>query len=768
MSRLHSIIDVQPDLIMLLDGTGIILEVIHTLPDLAEEDVLGTSIFQYMNKDSAAKAARCLENVWATGQADSYEATCGAQGSEARFFETQITLFQENGERRGLLAQSRDNTSLHQALISLQTNSETLKMSQKLANMGSWDLEIESGTLSWTDQVFQIFGLSPTEFQATYEAFLAAIHPDDREIVNEAYNLAVKNKTPYDVVHRVLRPDGSVRVVRETSEDIMDSAGNVVRSMGIVHDITEQHSVQKEQERFLSTLLANIPGMVYRCQNTPEWDMEYLSQGCFDLTGYHPAELMNSAKRTFNSLIHPEDVEQVWAVIQEALNKKTFFELAYRIRTADGKDRWLWERGRGIYSEQGELQALEGFASDYTTIKNEQQSRLDLERKVMNNQKFESLGLMAGGIAHDFNNLLMIIMGNVELALHDLSPQSPTLQYLENIGAASRRAADLAQQMLAYSGKGKFVVSDICINTLLTEMTQMMEISISRTGNLELILTDDIPEFVGDITQIRQIAMNLVSNAAEAMEDRHGTIRVTSGAMWCNREYIDRTCATHLMMYDEPISEGQYVYFEVSDTGSGMAQAILDRIFDPFFTTKFTGRGLGLAATLGIIRGHHGTLLLLSEPGQGTSFRVLFPTSELTGHTESASDPKFTDDALPRKGLVLLADDEEMLRDLGRSMLQHLGFSVITAADGMLAVQEFEKHVNEISLVMLDLTMPNMNGEEAFQKITAIRPGIKVILCTGFTENETNRGFKDDGFAGYLHKPFTFNALHEEIRKVLD
>ena len=768
--RLRSILEVLPDHIMLLDVDGVILDINHTVPDLTIKDVIGTPIFQYMSEDTHAEAANCLQSVWETGHSSSYKTQYHSKDGGSQFFETKVVLNRESGERFALLAESRDITPLHQALGKLQIQTEALGRSQELANIGSWDLEIESGTLAWTDQVFRIFGLSPSEFQATYEAFLEAIHPDDRDMVNEAYTLAVENKTPYDIVHRVLRPDGGVRVVRETSRDILGPSGNVIRSMGIVHDITEQHNAQKaleEKERFLSTLVANIPGMVYRCRNLPDWPMEYLSPGCLELTGYSPSEFLEPAKRTFSSIIHSDDRERVWSAVQKAIDKTTFYEIIFRIKTAGGEDRWLWERGRGIYDENGELQALEGFVTDYSTIKNEEQSRLDLERKIMKSQKLESLGLMAGGIAHDFNNLLTIVLGNAALALQDLPATSPVQSYLEKIELASHRASDLAMQMLAYSGNSLFVVEDICINELLVELTQMMEISISRTGSLDLNLVEDVPSFEGDITQIRQVVMNLISNAGEAVEDQHGTIRIDSGSMLCDRDFLDRSCASHLMMYEDPIPEGRYVFIEVTDTGSGMDQTTLDKIFDPFFTTKFTGRGLGLAATLGIIRGHKGTLKVNSELGKGTTFKVLFPSRELVVQPETTPDQQSADENWQGEGLVLLADDEDMVRELGGMLLERLGFKVIMVADGLAATREFEKHADEISLVLLDLTMPVLNGKEAFHKIIKIKPDAKVILCTGFSENESVDWLKGGALSGYLQKPFSYDDLCQEVKRVL-
>ncbi len=659
---------------------------------------------------------------------------------------------------------------LAQVKLELKTQLDALNRSQEFAQIGSWDFEVATEKLSWSDQVFRIFGLSPVNFQVTYEAFLDAVHPSDRAMVKETYNDAIGSETPYDVIHRILRPDGSVRTVRETSQDIQDSSGATVRSMGIVHDITEQNATQKEleeKERFLSTLLANIPGMVYRCKNHPDWPMEYLSEGCYAVTGYAPADLMGGGNRSYNSIIHPDDSSKIWQTIQDALENKSPFEITYRIIKASGEERWLWERGQAVFDDEDNLIALEGFITDYSTIKNEHQVRLNLERKILENQKLESLGLMAGGIAHDFNNLLSIIMGNNSLVLDELSPVSPLREYLNNVEIASQRAADLAQQMLAYSGKSQFVVENININELLLELTQMMEISISRTGSLELELGNDIPDIVGDVTQIRQVIMNLISNASEASVENHAAIKVKSGYIWCDRNYLETTCGTELMRYDDPIPEGQYTFIEVEDSGSGMDQAILDRIFEPFFSTKFTGRGLGLAATLGIIRAHKGTLQVNSKRGCGTTFKVLFPAGNLKTNRGRSIGKSSQEASWQGSGLVLLADDEMMVRKLTKTMLEKIGFEVITAENGLDAVRQFKKRADEISLVLLDLTMPVMNGQEAFQEIIALNPEAKVILCSGYSELDLNHNLEAGKFVGSLHKPFSIKEMRQLIKQVL-
>ena len=320
-----------------------------------------------------------------------------------------------------------------------------------------------------------------------------------------------------------------------------------------------------------------------------------------------------------------------------------------------------------------EQKCLFFLARDVTELKRAVEERVDVEKQLLHAQKLESLGVLAGGIAHDFNNLLMAIMGNADLALMRLNPESPAVDNLKRIEQASARAADLAKQMLAYSGKGKFVVEHLDMSRLLEEMLHMLEVSISKKAVLRFNLMHPIPSVEADATQMRQIVMNLVINASEAIGDTSGVIAITTGCMDCDRNYLKD------VWLDENITAGLYVFLEIADSGCGMNKATMTKLFDPFFTTKFTGRGLGMAAVLGIVRGHKGAIKVYSEPNKGTTFKILLPASDrpaelFNGHTH-------TDD-WKGSGKVLLVDDEETVRGIGREMLQELGFTVITADDG--------------------------------------------------------------------------------------
>ncbi len=417
---------------------------------------------------------------------------------------------------------------------------------------------------------------------------------------------------------------------------------------------------------------------------------------------------------------------------------------------------------------RGEVAGCIGMAVDITELKHAEEERLQLERQVQHGQKLESLGLLAGGIAHDFNNLLMGILGNADLALKDLPPSSPVRDCMEGITQASRRAADLAKQMLAYSGRGKFVISAIAINNLIEEITHLLSVSLGRNVTLKFDLAQSLPVFEGDATQVRQVLMNLIINASEAVGDKVGVVKLSTGLMDCDRDYLDGTSIVRLSTLDDPPAEGSYVFLEVADTGVGMDSETLAKIFDPFYSTKFTGRGLGLAAVLGIVRSHAGSIWIESEPGQGTTLRVLFPSMGALAESP-ARELLLTpaEKAWRAEGKILVVDDDETVRSLARRMLERQGFSVLTVNDGLAAVQLFAERSADIACVLLDLTMPELDGEACFDELRRIDPDVRVIMSSGYNEQDVTNRFVDRGAIGFIQKPYGVDELINKLRETL-
>ena len=313
--------------------------------------------------------------------------------------------------------------------------------------------------------------------------------------------------------------------------------------------------------------------------------------------------------------------------------------------------------------------------------------------------------------------------------------------------------------MLAYSGKGRFVVQNLILSEVVQEIGNLLDVSISKKCVLKYRFLEGLPPIEADATQLRQIVMNLIVNASEAIGDRSGVIAVSTGVMDCDRHYLSES------YLDEELPEGLYVYLEVADTGCGMTEETRSRIFDPFFTTKFTGRGLGLAAVLGIVRGHRGAIKVYSETGQGTTFKVLFPAAHSTGEVAGAVIVPTQD--WVASGMVLVVDDEESVRGIAKSMLTRMGFAVLIANDGLQALELFRSRASEVRLVLLDMTMPHLDGEETFRELRRIRGDICVVLSSGYNEQDATNRFAGKGLAAFIQKPYRFEDLRGIVRKVL-
>ncbi len=455
---------------------------------------------------------------------------------------------------------------------------------------------------------------------------------------------------------------------------------------------------------------------------------------------------------------HEEDRAPLRHALAQASDFGTPFDREYRVTTARDRQRWVRVVGQREYDEQGQPVRLAGTVQDITQRKVAEEERRELEAQIQHAQKLESLGVLAGGIAHDFNNLLVGILGYSDLAREELPTGSPVASYIDGVQHSARRAADLAHQMLAYSGKGKFIIESINLNMLVTEMMHLLEVSVSKKAVLKFNFAHNLPAIEVDATQIRQVIMNLITNASEAIGSASGVISVSTGAMDCDRSYLRET------YLDEDLTEGLYVYLEVADTGCGMDAATQAKIFDPFFTTKFTGRGLGLAAVLGIMRGHRGAMKVYSEPGRGTTFKALFPA--LDQPATAAEEVPAT--RLPAgTGTILLADDEETVRAVGRRMLERAGYTVLTAVDGRETLEVFHEHANDIACVILDLTMPHLGGEEVFRELRRRHKDVRVILSSGYNEQDVTQRFAGKGLAGFIQKPYRRQELLAVLHKVL-
>jgi signal transduction histidine kinase/CheY-like chemotaxis protein len=383
-----------------------------------------------------------------------------------------------------------------------------------------------------------------------------------------------------------------------------------------------------------------------------------------------------------------------------------------------------------------------------------------LQAQMQQMQKLESLGLLAGGVAHDFNNLLTAVLGNAELALKDLPASAPAREPLGEIRTIACRAADLCRQFLAYSGHGGFASEPIAPQHIVEEISRILEISVAAKVRLVFHFAEDVPLIVGDPTQIRQVVMNLITNASEAIGDREGTITLS-----LSKRTIERSALREFVAHTD-VAEGSFVELAVTDTGCGMDEATRSRVFEPFFSTKSTGRGLGMAAVLGIVRGHKGAICIASEVGKGTTATVLLPAAgpEVRLRVErppSGPAPR------PAAAAVLVVDDNARVLQAVSQLVGALGYPVMTAASGQEALRIFDERHAQIGCVLLDLTMPEMDGLATMQALRAVDPTASIVLSSGYSEQSVRRRICGDGPTRFLQKPFVEDDLKAAIESAM-
>ncbi|MBV9463231.1 MAG: response regulator, partial [Verrucomicrobiae bacterium] len=390
-----------------------------------------------------------------------------------------------------------------------------------------------------------------------------------------------------------------------------------------------------------------------------------------------------------------------------------------------------------------------------------------------------------GGIAHDFNNMLVGVLGNASLALRKLPENTEARRLVEEIMVSAQNASRLTSQLLAYSGKGRFVVQPLNLTLQAQKMERLLRMSIAGNANLKFDLDHEVPPINGDPAQVQQVIVNLVKNASEALEGKEGIITLCTGVRSLSRHPSQSPIAHY------QIEPGRYAYIRVTDTGCGMPPKISEKAFEPFFSTKFTGRGLGLAAVQGIVLSHCGAIQYDSKVGRGTTFEVFFPVadgvvslpSRIAQRFERRPEEQDRDQEREHvrghekeskqsmknlSGTVLIVDDEQVVRTVASHILDEFGLKILTAESGPKAVEIYKKSGPEIDVVLLDMTMPGMNGVETFKELKKINPKVRVILTSGYSADEVQLNFDQGELAGFLEKPFTAQALSEKIGEALE
>jgi PAS domain S-box-containing protein len=528
------------------------------------------------------------------------------------------------------LIEQQDNV-IEARTAELRDSELLLNQSQEIAHVGSWKLDLVDNRLIWSDEVYRIFGLTPQEFEATYETFMEAVHPDDRTMVDDAYKRSVQDgRDRYEIEHRVVQKDtGRIRHVREECRHIRDASGKVVRSVGMVQDITDRKHAWEERE--------------------------------------------------------------------------------------------------------------------------------ELEAQLRQAQKMEAVGQLAGGIAHDFNNLLQAILGYGEMARGETEDGSPIRGFIGEVLKAGDRAKTLVSQLLAFSRRQVLEMEDLDLNEVIADLMKMIRRVIGEHLTLDILPGHDLGIVRVDRGQIGQILTNLCVNARDAMSEG-GTIVIESENVRIDQEY----CESH--SWAKP---GRYVLLSVTDSGCGMDKETLDRVFEPFFTTKGLGKGtgLGLSTVYGLVKQHEGHVDIYSEVEKGTRFKIYLPMIE---RSAAVIEDEIEGPIPVGTETILLAEDDEMVLKLSRSVLTHAGYTVFTAADGEQAMEVFDEHGDEIDLALLDVVMPKLGGRAVFEKIRAKRPELPVLFSSGYSMNAIHTNFVLDEGLTLIQKPYQRADLLRKVRETLD
>jgi len=654
------------------------------------------------------------------------------------------------GEITHFVGIQRDVTERRIAEERLRESEAMLGAAQRLAHLGSWVMEFRPGhpekaRLMWSEEVFRIFGYAPGSIEVTPEAFYRSVHPEDREMVQEVFEKALRERTEYRIDHRIIRPDGAERIVQEQASTVFDEAGEPLKALGTVQDITERKHAEEEvrhwKERY--EMLTKASGQII-------FDLDYVKGrvaygGDSERVIGYPPESLGDKMEDWISRIHPEDRGHFERELDRQAVSREIAEIEYRLRRSDGTYITVKDIGYPMLDERGEIARIVGSVTDISAER-------ALEVQLRRSQKMEAFGKLAGGVAHDFNNLLTVITGYNEVLLSDTPAGDPRREYIEQVARAANRASTLTSQLLAFSRQQKMQPRVVNLNEVLRDTSKMLGRLIGEDIVMELKEDEGLGNVKADVGQMEQVLMNLAVNARDAMPGG-GTITMSTR----NVTVPDESAPTHL-------PAGEYIALEVADTGMGMSPEVQARIFEPFFTTKAPGQGtgLGLATCYGIVKQSGGEIAVQSKLGSGTMFQIFLPR---VYEDRKSYDVPLGPGKLPTgTQTVLIVEDELPVRVIMRSILQRLKYTVLEAADGAEAMRILLTPGGEpVDLLITDMVMPAMGGKELASRTRANFPDIRIIFMSGYPSapDELLPGTR------YLQKPFSPKTLAETVRDVL-
>jgi two-component system cell cycle sensor histidine kinase/response regulator CckA len=543
-------------------------------------------------------------------------------------------------------------------------------------------------------------------------------------------------------------------VLKDRPSRLVPSIRRALREAEERRELQRAEQSLRESEERLRTVIQHMPVLMVAFDQ--QGSIVAWNQECENVTGYKAGEMVGDLGAM--ERLHPDAAQRMVMMAEWRWPPRDYRGREWELTCKDNTVRTVsWSNISKAFPVADWSSWVIGI--DITAAKRAQAEREQMQSKLLQTQKLESLGVLAGGIAHDFNNLLTGILGNAGLALLRLEASSPARECIQRVIGASERAAELTRQMLAYAGKASFEIRPISLSEHILETTHHLTATISKKVSFDLRLGDGLPAVEVDPAQIQQLAMNLIINAAESCGDGPGTVMVST-----RQTNVEK--GQHEQWFTgETLSPGCYVCLEVQDSGCGMDEETVAKIFDPFFSTKFTGRGLGLSTVLGIVRAHRGSLQVKSSPGQGSTFKVLLPASQRSVGDQLA-DQRLG--SLSGRGLILIVDDELFVLEVARRILEGYGYDVVTAENGRQGLEIFRQKSKDIDLVLLDKTMPDLDGEETYRAMKALEPGLVAILTSGYQETEVTSHFLSHELAGFVQKPYLPETLAFKVKQALE
>lgn len=647
----------------------------------------------------------------------------------------------------------KEGSELREANKRLESIQTSLQETEELAKLGHWELDLVTNTLSWSDEIYRIFDLKPQEFGASYEAFLDNIHPEDREFVNTAYSDSLKSKKQYNIIHRLLLKNGKIKYVNESCRTEYAEDGTPLRSLGVVFDVTDRHRAE-EQER-LSNSVFNSAAEAIMITDADE-KIVSINPAFMRNTGYSENEVIGRTPRMFQSGKHdPAYYQEMWRL----LSSKGHWQGEIWDRKKDGTTFLNWLSITAVKDDEGKT-------VQYTSLYTDISERKLLEEQLRQAQKLETIGQLAGGIAHEFNNLLTPILGHLEIVLDQTLEQPKVQESLGSAGTAARRAATLTKALLSFSRQNSPTFQVNSLSDLTGEVIHLLRQAIDRQIEIAVESDDDLwPVFI-DTDQIHQVIMNLCLNARDTLKESlsKGKSFQPSIRVELKNVYLDEAfCKSH-----PDARVGEFVCLSVSDNGEGIKEATLPHLFEPFFTTKGIGQGtgLGLASSYGNVNSNNGWIEVKTAQGEGSTFDVYLPRTERPVEKKVKGITVRPD--MDGTATIMIVDDDESVRGLGKAVLERRGYTVLLAEGGDQALELFRQERECIEIVILDLTMPRESGWEVLRRLRALDPGLKVIVSTGHDISGHTRDKGDLGTFMVLSKPFTPREMEQTIREVLD